>query len=229
KFFTIALISAFLFTGCQGGNSSNSNTVASDETMAVTEESIEETTEEITEIDIETTEETSELKTENTEEAKTENWSIIELHDEFETPIGEYRLYGKSKDGKFSNSATTNSNLTAAIGFDYSNSDGEAYCEFFLYEYGSQQVNEKCSYNVTILDTNSNKHNMAAGSIGGGYIFLLDEYYAELVEIMKSPGTVKVYMEEKTNNYGAASTYLFSFDTTDFADKYQEWVTKIYS
>ena len=91
-------------------------------------------------------------------------WNIRYFVDEFDRPTDDGYVIALTKDGYFSNSATTRSDLTAQVMFEPLASD-VWYMQIFLYEYNRSQVLgswKTVTYDVTILDGNGEKHHFTA-------------------------------------------------------------------
>ena len=72
------------------------------------------------------------IKAENADQAKSNGWEVKRYVDEFGDPTGNIYIE-KNEYGTFSNSATTNSDLTVNVMVD------SASIKFIFYEYGSHQ------------------------------------------------------------------------------------------
>ena len=146
-------------------------------------------------------------------------WKITFYVDEFKNPTDEaYVTNSNVFYGKFSNSATTNSNLQAQILID---ADGVAVK---LWEYGSLLVDAytSTSYKVTVLDDNQVKHHLTGIMYkGGDRIHLADR---TLVDLLSTNTEVQIYIEEVSN--GVNSTYLFTVKCGNFGTIYQEFCSK---
>ena len=141
-------------------------------------------------------------------------WTEKYFVDEFNDPTYKNYLTTKSRlSGTFSNTATTNSKLTAEIIVTYS------YISFILYEYGSQQVksysNEK--YNITIKCGYSKT--TIEGYLTSGQIAVIGSDKKTLLDALASGEKVSFYIE---NAKYRTSNYLFSVESSNFKDLYDE-------
>ncbi len=140
--------------------------------------------------------------------AETGNWSIKHFVDDFqqETKDGYITL---SCNGSFTNSATTNSELTVQILV----TDKEEL-QLFLNEYGSQPVKSFSSsgtpYNIKLL-----KNGKELTSYGNMYSDRITTSDKKIIGLLKEGGTIKVYLRENSD-YGIGSSYLFEFDATNY-------------
>ena len=147
-------------------------------------------------------------------------FSVSYYVDEFNQPTNDGFVYNESYvQGKFSNSATTDSKLYVQMLVD-----GE-YIAFFLYEYGTHQVKNSSSYsvdkyNITMKDAAGTKHSLKGTVYCGGDRLIIDKKYnATVLEAMKSGGNISFYIEEKDR---ATTQYLFTINSSNFAEKYTE-------
>ncbi len=141
-------------------------------------------------------------------------WEIGEYTDEFNQPTGKKYIVTESY-GTFSNSATTNSELLAALQID--NDD----IRIMLWEYGSNLVKgifDYEKYNITILTENGVKHYFT-GTIyeGGTRIYFKSTDRNTIFNLLQSNTALKLYLE--STKY-SVSTYLFTIDTTGFDAAY---------
>lgn len=145
-----------------------------------------------------------------------ETWLVIDLVDEFKQTTG-YKAIITSVTGTFSNSATTNSELYAALRVD---PDGTVL--IMLNEYGSYPVT--CSYdydkyNVIMLDTNKSKRTLKGTIYEDSTLMQFSSSDEKtIISALKKPGEVSFYIEEadrKTTNY------LFTIETSNFKDLYE--------
>lgn len=142
-------------------------------------------------------------------------WTVKYYVDEFNDPTSQkYITTELLLNGTFSNTATTNSKLTAKILVD------SVFISFILYEYGSQQVKSgisdeyrisiKYGYHKTTIYGNMRTDRIAAyGSA--------DE--ATLLEALTSGDTVTFYIEDTKYR---TSNYLFSVESSNFKDLYNK-------
>ena len=142
------------------------------------------------------------------------SWLTGEYTDEFNQPTGKKYMVSDAY-GTFSNSATTNSKLYAALQIDMDN------IAVMLWEYGNLQVKgtfDYESYEITILDENGSKHYFT-GTIyqGGTRIYFRDSDRTSLLNLMKNNDNLSIYL--KTSKY-STSTYLFTVETKGFSGVY---------
>ncbi len=142
-------------------------------------------------------------------------WELSHYVDEFRNPTGE-NFIRTTVYGTFSNSATTNSDLTAVVQVDKED------VMIILYEYSQHMV--KCSYkydefDITMLDSNNQKHYLKGTMYNGGYrIYIDDEYKSVVLNAFKGSGAVRFHIV-KTDRL--TSTYTFSVDTSNFSSLYK--------
>lgn len=137
------------------------------------------------------------------ENSKYGRWTIHEYVNEFDEHTGEKYLLQKSKDGSFSNSATTNSELIGEILID------DNGIRIRLKEYGSRYAKDeehiafKVKRNGEITDLGS--FNWIDNQ---GYINLREEYSATLLNLLLQGGDIKFYGSVNSGR----STYNFTID-----------------
>lgn len=140
--------------------------------------------------------------------AETGNWSIKHFVDDFQQETKEGYIV-ISCNGSFSNSATTNSELTVEVVI----TDKEEL-QLFLKEYGSNPVksysSSSTSYIIKLLK--NGKELSTYGAMYSDRITVKDKKFNGL---MKEGGNIKVYLKENSE-YGIGSSYLFEFDATNF-------------
>lgn len=147
--------------------------------------------------------------------ASTETWKLSNYVDEFGLSTGENFIFTTVYDGKFSNSETTNSKLTAVMQVDEDN------VMFILYEYGRNQV--KCSYKsdqyaITMLDANNKKHYLSGTMHNGSFrIYVADADRSTVLNALKGSGTIRFYVVLSDR---ITTTYSFSIETSNFRDAY---------
>ena len=145
------------------------------------------------------------------------SWELSEFVDEFDRPTGEKYLVTVA-DGTFSNSATTNSELIAAV--QVTSED----IAIFLFEYGRGNA-VKCSYgtdkySITVLDQNGKKHYFDGGMYEGtNRIYLYSSDKTEFLNLLKKGGEISIYL---VNDKYTLSEYLFSIDATGFSSLYSQ-------
>lgn len=141
-------------------------------------------------------------------------WEIGEYEDEFGQPIGKKYMLIDSQ-GTFSNSATTNSDLYAALQIDKDN------IGIMLWEYGRNLVKgtfDYEDYDITILDEKGTKHYFT-GTIykSGNRIYFEDADRSKVINILKKNDAIKIYI--KSTKY-SISSYLFTVSTKGFDSTY---------
>ena len=145
------------------------------------------------------------------------SWDIGEYKDEFGLPTGEKHMTAVDLYGTFSNSATTNSKLYAALQIDMSD------IGIMLWEYGSNLVKSTFdyeSYTITILDSNGTKHSFT-GTIykGSTRVYFSSSDREKVLNLLRTNDTLKIYL--KSSKY-SISTYLFEIDTKGFSYAYNQ-------
>ena len=140
--------------------------------------------------------------------------------DEFDQPTTDgYVATSVYISGTFSNSATTDSLLYVQVLAD------EEDIAFFLYEYGRNLVKNSSSYyvddyKITMKTADGTKHNLTGTIYCGGDRLMIDNKYKSLVfDALKSGEIVSFYLVEEDYT---TSTYLFSVNTSNFAEEYAE-------
>lgn len=141
-------------------------------------------------------------------------WDIGEYTDEFNQPTGKKYMLVDTY-GTFSNSATTNSELYAAVQIDRDK------IGIMLWEYGSNLLKgtfDYENYSITVLDEKNTKYYFT-GTIykGGTRIYFENSDRNAIISLFKSNDTLKIYL--KSTKY-SISTYLFSVDTKGFDSAY---------
>ena len=141
-------------------------------------------------------------------------WKIGEYTDEFNQPTGKKYIVVDSY-GKFSNSATTDSNLLAAVQIDKDN------IGIMLWEYGRNLVKgifDYENYQITILDEEGTKHSFT-GTIyeGGTRVYFRSNDRNAVLSLFQSNDSLQIYL--KSTKY-SISTYLFAVDMNGFLDAY---------
>lgn len=145
-------------------------------------------------------------------------WEKRYYVDEFNNPTSNAFIAPTDKSyGTFSNSATTNSKLTAYVRV---NSDD---CEIMLWEYGSIMVKASSTtdYDITILLPNGTKKDFSGTMYKNGTVICFDNY-SEIIALLKNTdGILKFYIKEDSD-YGVNSTYLFEVNTSGFKTLYNQ-------
>lgn len=198
------LIVAMLFTLCScGGN----------DTPTTTEQSKKEQSSETT---------TEAQVTESTTEKESSMWQIDYYVDEFNEATDEGYISNSTYFlGKFSNSATTDSNLLVEVLVD--NTD----VNFFLYEYGRSLVKNSSSYNDETynikMKTADGKVTTFTGTLacGNDRITIDQDYVPEVVKALSQKGntTTTFYIE---NSERTVTNYTFAVISSDFAKQYEK-------
>ena len=142
-------------------------------------------------------------------------WELGEYEDEFDRPTGKKYIIADAY-GTFSNSATTDSTLYAALQIDEEN------IGIMLLEYGNLLLKgtfDYENYNITILDDNDTKHYFT-GTIykSGARIYFDDDDRAEIISLLRNNDTIMIYL--KSTKY-SISTYLFTIETAGFDSMYK--------
>ena len=138
----------------------------------------------------------------------TGSWQIGAYTDEFGQKTNEKFLFLEGA-GVFSNSATTNSRLLAAI---YVDSDDVV--SILLVEYGSSIVKTSDTYEVHVKDNKGKVYDMTMrGDPDTGRLFPVYYNYdsATMEHILNSKGFVSFSIKER-ESYGTSSTYVFMVD-----------------
>ena len=144
----------------------------------------------------------------------TGSWQIGAYTDEFGQKTNEKFLFLEGA-GVFSNSATTNSRLLAAI---YVDSDDVV--SILLVEYGSSIVKTSDTYEVHVKDNKEKVYDMTMrGAPDTGRLFPVYYNYdsATMEHILNSKGFVSFSIKER-ESYGTSSTYVFMVDMTGYAE-----------
>jgi len=149
-----------------------------------------------------------------------EDWIFKYYVDEFNDETEDsYITYKTFINGKFSNSATTNSDLKVEIIADSFND-----ITITLYEYGRSKVKNSSSrnvdkYSITIKTSDGEKHNLTGTMYcGGDRIFIDDNYRKVVLDALSGSGTVGFYIANA--NY-TTTTYLFDIPTSNFSIEYE--------
>lgn len=140
--------------------------------------------------------------------------------DEFNQPTSDGYVVNEAYiSGKFSNSATTDSLLYVQVLADKED------IAIFLYEYGRNAVKNSSSryveeYDITMKTADGAKHNLT-GTIycGGDRLFIDSKYEATVLNALKSGEQVSFYIVQSDRT---TTTYLFTVNTSNFAEKYGE-------
>ncbi|MBQ7913373.1 MAG: hypothetical protein IJ308_08105 [Clostridia bacterium] len=143
-------------------------------------------------------------------------WELGEFEDEFGQATGK-KYIATMVNGTFSNSATTNSSLIAALQIT------STEVAFMLWEYSKNLV--KCSYSydeysITMLDTEKKKHYLNGTMYAGdSRIYLDSSDKSAVINALKKSGTISFYI---VYSEYTTSTYLFSVETSNFKSVYYQ-------
>ena len=157
-------------------------------------------------------------------DTKKSNWIVESYNDQFGNKTGEKVLQYLLYDGRFSNSATTNSRLAVSVLVD------KEHVQIRLAEYGSQIVKNAGSkaINYTIeVQCDNGKVVDLKGFIGSGmdsvYLWPDDldgtDYGLKFINLLKSNDNLSIYMypsDRKIQNYN------FKIETYGFKDAYNK-------
>lgn len=149
-------------------------------------------------------------------------FSIGYYVDEFNQPTSDGYVVNESYvAGQFSNSATTDSLLYVQVLVDKED------ITIFLYEYGRNLVKNSSSnyvdeYDIVMKTADGAKQNIT-GTIycGGDRLFIDDSYKSTVLNALKSGNEVSFYIVESERT---TTTYLFTINTSNFAEKYAQMI-----
>ncbi len=113
--------------------------------------------------------------------------------------------------GTFSNTATTNSKLTAKLLID---STGVS---IILYEYGNNQVKSNSTDEYDIIFKYGNKKDEVWGNLQTDRIFIYASQGAKLITALSSGETVSFYIEESKRE---TTNYRFDVESSNFETEY---------
>lgn len=157
----------------------------------------------------------SESETTQTPEEETqEDWVIKNYVDEFNEPT--YNKYVTTKytlTGTFSNTATNNSELKAKILVD------STKISIMLYEYGKNQVKSNSNDDYKITIKYGYKKVEISGMMNLDRIHIWGSSKQEMIDALSCGETVSFYIVNKERK---TTTYLFSVESSNFADAYDE-------
>lgn len=154
-------------------------------------------------------------------------WTLKAYVDEFDMPTDEYFIVNKQIfTGKFSNSATNNSELEAVV-FCERTRDNSEYISIRLFEYGKYRVNNTFSktryYDIVMMDNAGSKYYFE-GYISPEHSDILvddDVSVSNIINALKKGGTVRFAITDQNNNL---TKYIFSIDNaTGFENAYDAW------
>lgn len=147
-------------------------------------------------------------------------WGIKYYVDEFNKPTDKrYITNVKNFYGSFSNSATTNSSLSAKIIIDPNG------IYIILWEYGNYQVKGyiATSYKIVLQDVDGKKTNINGIMKKNSDRITVDlSEWETFVGLIIYNEKVNVYIEEKTD-YGYSSTYLFTINQDNFHTVFNDY------
>ena len=191
---------------------------------ATTESADNESSTQMTVEDVETTTEDEGSSTSDSAELNT-CWEKDFYVDEFDEPTDDWYIRGTNDTGavtnaKFSNSATSNSELLVQILVD------SEEVTIFLYEYGSNQLKNSSSYSddtfSITLRSASGEESSFKGTLygnGGDRIYLNKAGRKAIKKALKGDEAFKLYIVEDDMQ---TSTYLFSVEPSNFGELYKE-------
>lgn len=137
-------------------------------------------------------------------------WQIRTFRDEFGEKTNNYFLFLQGS-GTFSNSATTNSRILAAI---YATGNDDVSIQ--IAEYGSYLVKTSDTYDVRVKDDKGTVYSMTMnGDIQSGYITPSYDSKETMTHLLNSNGPLIFSIQERTS-YGTPSTYIFKIDVTGY-------------
>lgn len=155
-------------------------------------------------------------------------WEIFENVDEFDLPDGTYHIRNiEPVEGKFSNSATTNSPLLAVMYFNRFANSKDEYIAIRLFEYGQNRVTNPYSkrkeYKITMLGSKSGLKYSVDGLMlsQSADIMVVDRNVSTIKTLLRQGGTVRFSISEVGNSL---TKYVFSFeDASGFGKSYSDW------
>ncbi|MCM1578831.1 MAG: hypothetical protein NC078_08550 [Ruminococcus sp.] len=232
KIFSLLVISiAMLMTACAAEEenataSDMQDTEISSAETDIQEETEQETTSEETTATETTTVETTTTETTTTEEPKLDSpWELNYFVDDFDRPTDDCYISGLF-DGKFTNSATTNSELTTVFIISrYKENDGTITetVGIKLAEYGYSVVKNygrraDC-YNIQILEDNENiiTEEGYMASEGDRILVWGDENQHSIINALKNNESLIFRIDEEDG----MSSYIFTVDCTGFKELYE--------
>ena len=210
------IFSLCTFAACNGNKGTDSGEALETETTTVT------TTATTTET---TTITTTETTTETTAEPETDSpWELLFYVDEFKRQTDDPFIFGEFY-GTFSNSATTNSNLSAAFSIERYVYNDEIYdtLRIYLYEYGSHLVKNPYSkskhYDIQVLEENDNVIKTTEYMFSeGNYIYVSeDKDQNQIINALKNNNTLIFRIDEEDS----LDTYFFEVDCTGFKELFE--------
>jgi len=153
-------------------------------------------------------------------------WILKAYTDEFDMPTGRYFIVSDAFTGKFSNSATTNSELTALVFYQDFSDTHEEFAMIRMLEYGKYRVKNSYSkteyYDVAVMDCDGQKYYL------DGYIpsdaegvRLTDSDAQTLKSILMKGGTVRFAISESDNSLNKYSFVINN--ASGFDEAYAAW------
>jgi len=160
------------------------------------------------------------------------NWEVMAYKDEFDMPTGDYSVVNLNPIyGKFSNSATTNSDLVVFLYCDKYTDTHADYIGFRLFEYANPNFELKNSYSQTkqydiiVMDSTGVKHYLNGYIKAKSRMMLVDTAGSEIIiSALKAGGTVRFAI---TASDDALNKYTFTIDdAAGFDEAYAAWKSK---
>lgn len=145
-------------------------------------------------------------------------WELRYTLDEFELPTEDKYIVSDFFEGKFSNSATSGSELSALVFCD------TWYFSVRLLEYGGHIVNNPYSsaryYDIAVMAGNGEKYYMTGTMVPGmsSIYFLEDGEADKMVEILKAGGTIRFAITDRDNTLTKYSFVIT--DASGFAEAF---------
>jgi hypothetical protein len=131
-----------------------------------------------------------------------QTWQQKTYVDDFGDPTDE-KYSTVITEGKFSNSATTNSELL--VKSVMSNSEKGLSMTIYLYEYGSNKANFSSAFgSLKIKDQAGNVHSVKAYQGKDGYLYFTEEEAIQLITLLESNKVLKCRYDE-VSKYGNSS------------------------
>lgn len=158
--------------------------------------------------------------TSNNSDKSNNIWGIKYYVDEFNKPTNNrYITNVKLFNGVFSNSATTNSSLSAKLIIDPNG------LYIMLWEYGNHQVKgyTAIGYKIILQGTDGKKTNITGLMKKNSDRITVDiSEWETFVGLIISNEKINVYIEEKSD-YGYSSTYLFEIKQDNFNKVFSDY------
>lgn len=201
------MIAICAFASCNGNSGSDMENVLETETTTAT-----------------TAETTTETTVETTETVADSPWKLNYYVDDFKRPTDDPYISGIFF-GTFSNSATTNSNLTVSLSVEryvYNDKIHDSL-SIYLYEYDSHLVKNSYSksiyYKIQVLEENDNVIQLKDSMLSGySDIFVSeDKDQNQIINALKNNNTLIFRIDEEDR----LDTYLFEVDCTGFKELFE--------